>query len=192
MRSGLSQQAVARAIGVSRTHAGRIVRGDVEDIGLVRLAELLSVVGLELAARSFPAGPPIRDRAQLALLERLRARLHPSLGWRTEVPVVELATPGEVDLRAWDAAIDGSGWSVRVEAETRLRDVQAVLRRVALKQRDSRSPTVVLLVAETATNRAAIRLADVAFREAFPVSTRAALLALGRGDRPPGDALVIL
>jgi hypothetical protein len=109
-----------------------------------------------------------------------------------EVPVLELPTPGAVDLRAWDLAVDGPGWSIRVDAETRLGDVQAVQRRIALKQRDSRIAEVVLLLSDTAHNRAAVRLAWDALAVQFPISTRAALARLSRGLPPGGNALVIL
>lgn len=167
-------------------------RGDIDDVGLVRLSELLALLGLDLAVRAYPTGHVVRDRGQLALLERLRARLDGRLRWRAEVPVIELATAGEIDLRAWDAAIDGHGWTARVDAETRLRDVQEVTRRIALKQRDSRVETVILLVSDTAANRAAIRLAGSSLSGAFPVATRRALLRLGRAQPLPGSALVIL
>ena len=67
-----------------------------------------------------------------------------TLRWRTEVP---LLIPG--DLRAWDATIVGPGFGVGVEAETRLRDLQAAARRTNLKQRDGELDHVILLVADT-------------------------------------------
>jgi hypothetical protein len=84
---------------------------------------------------------------------------------RREVPV---GPPG--DLRAWDALIASrSGWSVGVEAETRLRDVQAVQRRLALKQRDSSIELAILLVAATRNNRQALRLARDGLDGTYPI-----------------------
>ncbi len=60
---------------------------------------------------------------------------------------------GPRDRRAWDAVIEGQGWRIGVEAETRLHDVQSLLRRVALKQRDGAVSAVILLVNDTANNR---------------------------------------
>src|SRR2546425_5771136 len=132
--AGLSQEEVGRAIGSSHARIGRFERGDVEYPDLEFLGAYCAVLGLDLSLRAYPAGDPIRDRAQLALLERLRKRLHPSLRWRTEVPL-----PIERDLRAWDAEIRGpqSGrWRALVEAETRVADGQALERRLTLKLRD--------------------------------------------------------
>lgn len=188
----LSHAELGRRVGLSGSQVGRMLRGDLDDVGLVRVSELLALLGLDLAIRAYPTGNVIRDRGQLALLERLHARLDGRLRWRVEVPVIELATAGEIDLRAWDAAIDGRGWTTRVDAETRLRDVQELTRRIALKQRDSRVDTVILLLSDTVANRAAIRLAGSSLSAGFPVATRSALLRLGRGQPIPGNALIVL
>src|SRR6476659_7621445 len=102
VNAGLSQRDVARAIGTSHSKVGRFERGATSSADLPFVAAFCAVVGLDLAIRTYPAGDPIRDRAQLALLERLRVRLHPTLRWRSEVPL-----PIEKDLRAWDAEIRG-------------------------------------------------------------------------------------
>ena len=73
------------------------------------------------------------------------------------------------DQRAWDAVITtvaqaGDGRPRRcligVEAETRLRDLQALQRRLALKRRDGGVDRVILLVADTRSNRAILLGAD--------------------------------
>jgi hypothetical protein len=145
------------------------------------------VLGIDLSLRTFPAGDPIRDAAQLVLLAKLRGLLPDGPRWRTEVP---LAIPG--DLRAWDAMIEGRGWRVAVEAETRLRDVQALLRRLALKQRDDGQEVVILLVADTRHNRHVLRLAEPDLAAAFPTSGRAVLEALSKGEAPRASGIVLL
>src|SRR5687767_11591523 len=84
--AGLSQRFVARTLRVSHSRIGRFERGDVRSLSTDFLGAYCAVVGLELALRTYPVGDPVRDRAQLALLQRFRAHLHPALGWRTEVP----------------------------------------------------------------------------------------------------------
>jgi hypothetical protein len=148
------------------------------------------VVGLDLVVRTYPAGDPIRDRAQLALLERLRARLHPELRWRTEVP---LGIAG--DLRAWDAEIRGDApapWRARVEAETTIPDGQALERRISLKARDDPDGHVILLVSDTRANRTALRMLREDLREQCPLASRAVLTALGHGSNPGGSGVVVL
>ena len=104
---GISQAAMAKQAGISRSKAGRIERGEYQQVPLVELTMLAAVVGLELSVRAFPVGPPLRDHAHAALLERFRQVLHPSLSWSTEVPL-----PNANDLRAWDAMVRGGDFSV--------------------------------------------------------------------------------
>jgi hypothetical protein len=128
----------------------------------------------------------------VALLERFRVRLSPQLKFRSEVPVVELATPGTIDLRAWDAAVDGPGWTLRVEAETRVHDMQALERRIALKQRDGSIDCVLLVLSDTRHHREFVELGGEMLRATFPIPARIALRALSRAKPPPGNALILL
>jgi transcriptional regulator with XRE-family HTH domain len=129
---GLSQAVVAKAARSSRSQVGRIEAACAPRVSLTEIARLLAVVGLELSARAFPAGPPIRDAAHRALIERFRARVAPTIAWRFEVPVGEAG-----DQRAWDAVLLVGLAKLAVEAETRPRDVQALQRRMALKRRET-------------------------------------------------------
>ena len=101
-----------------------------------------------------------------------------------------LGIPG--DLRAWDEVVIGVGWSIPVEAETRLRDTQALRRRIALKCRDARIEQVVLLVADNRHNRRALRLASGDFHEAFPLRGRDAIAALRAGSKPSASSIVLM
>lgn len=192
LTAGLSYAEIGRAVGLSGGQVGQILQGRSPDVSIVRMSQLLAVVGARLSARAFPDGSPVRDRAHLDLLRRFRSRLHPSLSWRVEVPVVELATSGAADLRAWDAAVDGLGLALRVEAETHVHDIQALERRVRLKQRDGRIDVVILLLSDTRHHRGLIGGADPGLADLFPLSTRAALAALGRGRSPAANALVLI
>jgi transcriptional regulator with XRE-family HTH domain len=185
---GLSQAEVARAVGISRSQVGRIERAEVPGLSVAHIARLLSVVGLELSARAYPAGLPIRDAAHRVLLDRLRKRAAASVAWRFEVPV---GLPG--DRRAWDALMLIGNARVAVEAETRPRDIQALQRRLALKQRDSPEVTgAVLLLADTRYNRRLIREAGDALRAGLPTSSAAILEALAAGRDPEASGIVLL
>ena len=138
-----------------------------------------AAVGLDLAARLYPAGEPIRDVAHRALIERLRLRLHPSLTLLTEVP---LPIPG--DRRAWDAVIRGLDWQMPVEAETRPRDAQALDRRIALKLCDAGFDKVILLLLDSAHNRRLVASGALAGR--YPIDGRSALARLAQGRTQAG------
>jgi hypothetical protein len=182
----VSQSVVGRAAGVSHPVVSRIERGVAPNVPLRRLATLAAVVGLRLSIRAYPAGPPVRDAAQIALLGRLRSVLHRSLTWRTEVPI-----PIDGDLRAWDSSISGRAWTAYVDAETRIRDAQALGRRTALKQRDTRTDRVILLVADTRSNREVLRaLNGTLIADSLP--PRQIIDALARGQDPGGSGVILL
>ena len=95
------------------------------------------------------------------------------------------------DPRAADGFIDGESGTTLVEAETRVTDVQAVERKALLKKRDLGADRLILLLADTPNNRKVLAL-HPELRERFPVGTRRCMVALGRGEDPGGDCLVIL
>jgi transcriptional regulator with XRE-family HTH domain len=187
LQAGLTQRQVAAACGVSHALISRIELGLAPRVPFETLVVIASVLGLDLPLRAFPSGDPIRDAAQLALLGKLRVRLGQGLGWRTEVPIQVAG-----DRRAWDAVVTGDGWQIPVEAESRLRDVQACLRRTSLKRRDDGQEAVILLVANTRHNRRVLRLVAPDVVAVFPVRSREAIQALASGSRPSGSAIVLL
>lgn len=177
---------LGNVVGLSHSAVGRLERGELQRVTVDRIAMVAAALGLDLRIGLFPSGSPVRDAAHLALIERLRQRVGSGLRWRAEVPV---PLPG--DLRSADVVIDGPSVDEMVEAETRLDDVQALERRVRLKQRDLAIRRVILLVADTRHNRAVLAAhPELAVR--FPISTRACLAALRDGRDPGGDAIVLL
>lgn len=185
--AGLSLREVAGAVGVSHTQIARLEGDRLRAPDPAFVGACCAVVGLELAIRTYPGGDPLRDRAHAALLSRLVNVLHPGLTWRTEVPL-----PIERDLRAWDAQIQGRGWRACVEAETRIADGQALERRLSLKHRDGGGGLLILLVADTRTNRHALLTIRPALRDLLPLDGRPILAALRSGREPPGSGIVVL
>ena len=191
--SGLSQRVIASAAGISRPQYGRIERGVAPEVSIQRVATIAAVLGLESSLRFFPSGDPIRDAAHAALLERLHARCHRSLTWRTEVPFPD---PG--DRRAWDALIrgvepvTGDIWRVGVEAETHPNDLQALDRKLGLKERDGGADWLVLLLLGSRHNRALLAGHESVLRARFPLDGRRALELLGAGAPLGNNALIVL
>jgi transcriptional regulator with XRE-family HTH domain len=182
--ANLGLDEVAKVAGLSSSQASRIERGLVPTLTFEQAVRMGAAVGLDLSARLYPAGDPIRDAAHAALIERLRLRLHPSLTLLTEVP---LPIPG--DRRAWDAVIRGAGWQMPAEAETRPRDMQALDRRIALKLRDAGFEHVLLVLLDSAANRRLVRTGAIPPR--FSGDGRGALARLAEG-RHPGESAVML
>jgi transcriptional regulator with XRE-family HTH domain len=184
---GLSQIAVARAVGVPQTRISRLERALAPRATFAELSSVATLVGLRLVVRCYPIGSPLRDAGQVALLEELQARLADNLRWRTEVPVPLLG-----DLRAVDAVISGAGPTILVEAWTRLSDLQAQTRAAQLKRRDFGGGRLLLLVADTHGNRAAVASASRSLAADFPLGSRAVLSALGAGRDPGADGIVLM
>jgi transcriptional regulator with XRE-family HTH domain len=187
LSAGLGQDDVAQALGISRSQYSRIERGASRDLTIDRATRLFAILGLDLSVRTYPTGDPIRDAAQVALLGRLRERCHPSIRWRTEVPF-----PIAGDLRAWDATAICPAFRAGVEAETRIRDAQALDRRMALKERDGEMDRLILVVLDSRSNRLALRSAEEVLRARFPVPGVRALALLGAAVDPGGNALIVL
>lgn len=187
LQAGLSQREVGRSAGISGSWVSRIEAGLVKSLSILLAAQLMAVVGRDLSVRSYPAGSPIRDAAHQELLRRFRSRISPAFRCRFEVPL-----PIPNDPRAFDMALETNGLFIAVEAETRLHDGQALARRLALKRRDGRPDRMILLVNATKSNRGFLRDEGAGLKEAFPLSTRAVLEALGQGDAPVADGIVLL
>ncbi len=187
MTRGLSQQAVARATGLSQSTIQRIEAGAAIGIPFLQVARVLATVGLDLTARAYPNGSSIRDVAHAKLIGGLQAVLPDGTPWSLEVL---LGSYG--DGRAWDALIRLGGMRVAVEAETRPRDLQELLRRLAAKRRDGHVDRLVLLLKDSRHNRALLREFGPLMRAQFPVPHHVALDALRSGQPPPGDALILL
>jgi transcriptional regulator with XRE-family HTH domain len=185
--AGLSQEDVARALGLSASRVSRMERGRYTTVPFVVVAQYLSVAGLELSARAYPIGGGLRDIAQVRLVDRLRAHTSAEIRWQTEAPM-----PIAGDLRAWDAVLHIGPLSVGVDAETRLRDFQAIDRRLALKTRDSGVDHAILLVAATRANRGVLRELGGAIWNNYPISSADALAALKAGRSPQGNAIILL
>jgi HTH-type transcriptional regulator / antitoxin HipB len=185
--AGLSQVDVARAAGLSHSTVSRIERGKAPGVSLLTLGRLLSIVGLELTARAYPTGDPLRDVAHERLLKGFLAHLGSPLAWRHEVPL-----PGAGDPRAWDVVIHGQGELTAVEAETRLTDLQSLLRRLQLKQRDAGMERLILLLADTHANRAAVRAGGSSLAAALPLAGIVVLDAVASGRHPPASGYLFL
>ena len=175
LAAGLSQRQLGEAAGISHTEVGRIEHAAAVRVPYQTLAIIGAVLGLDISLRAYPDAEPIRDIAQVTLLAKLRSRLPIGITWRAEVPLRQSR-----DRRAWDAEIGASRWRLPVDAETRLRDVQAFARREALKLRDDGAAAMVL------------RLAAADLASQFPVKGSSVLAALQAGHPPAGSGIVLL
>jgi hypothetical protein len=141
---------------------------------------------LDLRINCYPAAGHLRDQAHVDLIRRFLARLPQRVGRRLEAPI------GPNDQRAWDVLLTVNGLRIGVIAETRIRDLQALLRRENQKGLDGGVDQLLLLVANTKHNRAALAEAGSLLTAAVPLGTRAMLTRLSRGEVPAGNGVVII
>ncbi len=184
---GISLRTAGAAVGMSHAQLGRIERAELPNVSVDQLCRACAAVGLRFSGRAYPHGDPVRDQAQLALIARFRARLPPDIPARAEVPL-----PIAGDQRAWDLVLGVTPQPVAVEAETRLRDLQALLRRIQLKQRDGGMTSVILLVNDTLANRRVLDLHRAELRSSFPLTGREVLAALDRRETPRAGGLLVM
>lgn len=187
LAAGLTQAQLGVAVGLSAAEVSRIERAHATWLSVATASEICAVLGLDLWVRAFPAGDPIRDAAHARLLERLRGEMASPLRVRAEVPL-----PLPRDPRAWDVVATDALGSAAFEAETRVTDGQALLRRLSLKRRDGGVDRLILVVANRRANRTAIRTIRELMRTDFPLDDRAILDALRSGRLPAAGGVLFL
>jgi hypothetical protein len=165
----------------------RIERAVLPGPGILVAAHVARVVGLDLTLKCYPAGGSLRDVAHIRLVRRLLEQVPASVEQRLEAPI---NLPG--DQRAWDALLTVGGVRVGVAAETRLRDVQALLRREQAKARDDGVSHLILLLAATRSNRRSLAEAGSLLSAQLPLDTRQLLAALRRGRAPVASGIALL
>lgn len=184
---GMTLKELGRILDISASQLSRIERARPPYPDFVDASTIGKIVGLDVSVRCFPSGAPIRDLGHVRLIEKLLAESHPSINWELEKV---LPIPG--DLRAFDLVGSVEKVRIGVAAETRLRDVQALLRRENAKVRDAQLDRLLLLLAATHANRATLAAVREELRAQLPLDSRAVLAALRAGRDPGADGIVLL
>jgi transcriptional regulator with XRE-family HTH domain len=185
--AGLSQAAVAAAAGLSAPTVSRIERFLPPLPDFVTAARLARILGLDLTVRCYPAAGRLRDAAHVALLGRFLANVAAVVGRTLEAPIRRAD-----DLRAWDVLLRIGDRRIGVAAETRIRDLQALLRREQAKARDDAVDLLLVVASATRANRRALAEAGPILAEDFPLDTRAVLRSLRRGESPTANGIVLI
>jgi transcriptional regulator with XRE-family HTH domain len=183
---GLTQREVARALGKSKSHIGRVERQQVARLAAVDLVRHAAVLGLRASIKLFPIGGAIRDAAQVRYITRFVERVGRPWRIRLDVPI-----PLAGDLRAVDVLMEGS-CRIAVEVVTRLSDLQAMLRAAQLKQRDIAADRLIIVVAATHANRRVLAETRSALIATFDLDTQRTIAKLAAGADPGHDAIILL
>lgn len=185
----MSQAFVADRCHVSRNHYRAIESGRLQTVGIEELNRIASVLGLELAVRTYPGGVRLRDAGHVRRLADLLTLVKAPVTYRVEVPLPRQEQRWE--RRAWDAVLYGLGERTAIELEMRLRDVQAVRRRHELKRRDDRTEHFLLLIADTRHNRRVLAEFGELFADLPRLRPSVVRAALAAGRHPPTGVLLV-
>ena len=185
--AGLGLRDAAEAAGMSHAQFGRIERGALITLSIDQACRAGFAVGLRYAGRLYPDGDPVRDAGQLRLLERFVGLLPALARVDREAP---FPIPG--DRRAWDALVTLDGRRAGCEAETHLRDIQALERRMSLKLRDGAADILILVVSDTVHNRRVLDEHRHALRELLPLDGLQVRRSLRDARLPTASALILV
>ena len=184
-----SQEQVASSCHLSRGRYRLIERGKATNLTVLELDRIAAVLGLDPFIRLYPGGLPVRDAGQSGRLIAFLADVRAPLSHLAEVPLPRAA--GRPDQRAWDAMLYGSGRRTAIELEMRLRDVQALRRRIDLKRRDDPTDGFLLLILGSRANRRILAEFEALFAD-LPVLRRSKVRAqLLAGEHPPTGIVLI-
>lgn len=190
-RHGVTQAAVARAVGVNRSVICKLEQGQ-EGVSIHVRARASACLGADFRIQLYPERAPLLfDAAHARMVERLLARRHRS--WRA---TVEAPVPGP-GRRSVDVQLERSGQVVLVEVETRVRRLEEVIRALHAKRAavassaGGRPVHVVLAVPPTRHHQTLMRTNVETLRVAFPVPSTALSASLSSSAGAwPGDGLL--
>lgn len=189
--AGLSQSALAREVGLDPSTMWRLEADLLPDTSVVRLSEIASVLGYEVSLGLHPIGDPVRDKGQLACGRRLDAVL--SERWRV---TDETLLPGAGEQRSWDKLLrltDATPrYLVGTDIESRVWDVQAIVRRTRARERDGQVDHILIVLADTAHNRRIIDELRASLGPDYATSARRLVRALRVGMRLAGSGVVLV
>lgn len=183
--ANLSMRAVGLDLGWSESQYRRFEIGlsstSFEDVAMVA-----SILGMELGAGLHPVGDGLVDRGHQALLKRFRALVAQSVRVGAEI---RLMNGGG---RSWDLLLRIGRQQVGVEAETRVRDAQALVRRVRGRQHDGGADAILIVLSDSRHNRAlAAELREMLGSE-FQTEPRRLFAALREGRVLPGSGVLLV
>jgi transcriptional regulator with XRE-family HTH domain len=185
--ANVSVRHIARALGWSHSRYARFESGQLESVEVRDVAEAGAVLGLELSARLYPVGDPIRDAGQQKLRGRLRALIAPAFR-----VVNEVLLPNPGDRRSWDVLLRLGAQLVGVELETRVRDVQRLVRQLRERERDGGVDHLLLVLSDSAHNRHLLPQLMEALGPGFATPPRSLLRALRTGQALPGSGVILI
>jgi transcriptional regulator with XRE-family HTH domain len=188
---GVSQAALARVVGVTRSVVCELEAGD-PTVGLEIRRRTAIALGADLRINVYPgATPMLHDAAHARIIERLLARRHRR--WRAEV---EARVPGRARAST-DVRLSAPGTIVLIEVETHVRRWEETVRRCFEKRDEVRQAEdegtrvfAVLCLPPTRHHRELVAGLSESIRVAFPTASERLRQALEEGTDWSGDGIL--
>jgi transcriptional regulator with XRE-family HTH domain len=184
----LSQRALAAELGWSQSELNRLEQFRFLSVPLPRLSAMAAVLGRDLSAELYLAGEAVHDTGQQALIGRLAS----VVAIPPYVFIREVLLPHVGDPRSWDALLRLAAFRIGVEAETRIRDIQALVRKVRQRERDGGVDRILIVLSDSRHNRALVNEFREALGPGFAIPPRQLLGALRAGRPIPGSGVILL
>jgi len=187
LEPNLSQAALAKRAGWPQSRYSRVERG-VQLPTLEDLFVVASLLGLRVRLDLFRIDEGIRDQGSQALIARFGSVLAPAWHAAREVPFPTLG-----DLRSWDLMIRlRTSYRVGVEAETRLRDVQELARRIRQRELHGGVDAILMIMSDSAHNRHHVDELLAVLGPDFGTPATDLLAALKAGEPLPGSGVLLI
>jgi transcriptional regulator with XRE-family HTH domain len=186
--ANLSQDALARRLSWPQTRYSRFER-NVDPITVHDVCLVAVLLGLKPRFDLYRAEEGLRDQGHTRLIARFVALLSPL--WHV---MVEAPFPTLGDLRSWDVFLRLVTPTHRtgVEAETRVRDQQELVRRIRQRDLHGGVDTILVLLSDSAHNRAAVAALRDALGPDYHPQPQAIIAALRAGVPLPGSGVILL
>jgi transcriptional regulator with XRE-family HTH domain len=185
--ANLSQVALAKRLDWAQTRYSRFER-NVDPITVADLCLVATILGFRPRFDLFRENEGLRDQGAQALVERFCSVLSPLWAVRREAP-----SPILGDLRSWDLLIRlGNSFRVGIEAETRLRELEELVRRIRQRELHGGVDAIVVVLRKSSHNRANVGPLRQALGGRFATSPRNLLAALRAGTPLPGSGVLLL
>jgi transcriptional regulator with XRE-family HTH domain len=187
VEANLSQVSLATKLGWTQTRYSLFER-NVEPITVQDVCLAAAILGFKPALELYRVEEGLRDRGHTRLISRCRELLSPLWHVTHEVPFPTLG-----DLRSWDLLIRlGTSYRVGVEAETRLRDIQELARRIRQRELHGGVDAILVILSDSAHNRRHVHELRTVLGQAFGTPALDLLPALKAGQPLPGSGVLLI
>ena len=185
---GISQRTLAQELGCSQANLWRM-EANKSEVTITRLSEMASLLGLELSMGLHELGDPLRDKGQQVVGKRFEGLL--STNWFV---TSEALLPSGICAHGTSCSLKPTrarrhSWA---DLESRIRDIQALVRRTRLRERDGGVDRILMVCSDSATNRRLVAQLREALGPEYATTPRAILRALRDGTELPGSGVILV